>query len=51
MDVIRREDVLSQSHWNVFPLTRGTALECEYRLAPAGEPRDFFPRAVGPPVP
>ena len=38
---IRREEVLGKSHWEVFPLTLGTNLEREYRLAAAGEVRDF----------
>ena len=38
---IRREDVLGKSHWEVFPLTLGTNLEHEYRLAAAGNIRDF----------
>ena len=38
---IRRADVLGKSHWEVFPLTSGTKLECEYRLAATGEVRDF----------
>jgi len=38
---IRREEVLGKSHWEVFPLTRGTRLEKEYRRAAAGEIRSF----------
>jgi PAS domain S-box-containing protein len=38
---IRREEVLGQNHWEVFPLTVGTRLESEYRRAAAGEIRDF----------
>ena len=38
---IRREAVLGQSLWAVFPLTLGTWLEREYRQAAAGEPRSF----------
>ncbi|MGD0951242.1 MAG: PAS domain S-box protein [Methanotrichaceae archaeon] len=38
---ICREEVLGRSHWEVFPLTLGTNLEREYRLAAAGEVRDF----------
>ena len=33
--------MLGKSHWEVFPLTLGTNLEREYRLAAAGEVRDF----------
>ena len=38
---VRREEVLGKSHWEVFPLTLGTALEREYRRAAGGEIRDF----------
>ncbi|MDD1750081.1 MAG: PAS domain S-box protein [Methanothrix sp.] len=36
-----REEVLGKSFWEVFPQTLGTNLEREYRLAAAGEARDF----------
>lgn len=38
---VRREDVLGKSYWVVFPHTIGTQLEREYRLAAAGEAREF----------
>ncbi|MBI4776201.1 MAG: PAS domain-containing protein [Deltaproteobacteria bacterium] len=38
---IRRDEVLGKNHWQVFPLTRGTRLEQEFRRAAAGEIRDF----------
>lgn len=38
---VTREEVLGRNHWDVFPLTRGTRLEEEYRRAAAGETRDF----------
>jgi PAS domain S-box-containing protein len=38
---ISREGVLGKIAWEVFPLTVGTELEHEYRLAAAGEIRDF----------
>ena len=38
---ICREEVLGKSHWEVFPLTLGTNIESEYRLAAAGEMRNF----------
>jgi len=38
---ISRKEVLGRSHWEVFPLVLGTKLEAEYRLAAAGEVRDF----------
>ncbi|HEX9186803.1 MAG TPA: PAS domain S-box protein, partial [Vicinamibacteria bacterium] len=38
---VRREEVLGQSCWEVFPLTLGTSLEREYRRAAAGEVGDF----------
>jgi two-component system, NtrC family, sensor kinase len=36
-----RDDLLGRNQWDVFPLTMGTRLEEEYRLAAAGEARDF----------
>lgn len=38
---IHREDVIGKSHWEVFPQTLATRLEREYRLAAAGEVREF----------
>jgi PAS domain S-box-containing protein len=38
---IDRKQVLGKNHWEVFPLTLKTQLEREYRLAAAGEARDF----------
>ncbi|WP_428561983.1 MAG: PAS domain S-box protein [Solidesulfovibrio sp. DCME] len=38
---IHREDVLGKNHGEVFPSSVGTPLEAEFRLAAAGEPRDF----------
>ncbi len=38
---IRQKDVIGKSHWDIFPLTLGTELENQYRLAAAGEARDF----------
>jgi PAS domain S-box-containing protein len=38
---VSRQDILGKSHWEVFPQTLGTKLEMEYRLAAAGEIRDF----------
>jgi two-component system cell cycle sensor histidine kinase/response regulator CckA len=38
---VSKEELLGKSHWDIFPLTLGTALEREYRRAAAGEPRDF----------
>jgi len=38
---IRSAEVLGKNHWDVFPLTRDTTLEREYRRAAAGEIRDF----------
>jgi PAS domain S-box-containing protein len=39
---IRMEEVIGQSYWDIFPLTQGTQLEKDYRLAAAGETRDFI---------
>jgi PAS domain S-box-containing protein len=36
-----REQLVGRSHWEIFPLTLGTPLEREYRLAATGETRDF----------
>ena len=38
---LQREEILGKSHWEVFPLTRGTKLAEAYRRAAAGEPQDF----------
>ena len=38
---ISRDEVLGKNYWDVFPLTLGTKLEREYRLAAIGESRNF----------
>lgn len=38
---VRREDVIGKNCWDVFPLTIGTQVEREFRLAAAGQVRDF----------
>ncbi|HEY1406686.1 MAG TPA: PAS domain S-box protein, partial [Spirochaetota bacterium] len=38
---IRRDEIIGRSQWEVFPLTVGTLLEHEYRLAASGEIREF----------
>jgi PAS domain S-box-containing protein len=38
---LRREEMLGESLWEVLPLAVGTEVEREFRLAAAGEARDF----------